>query len=386
MRNTTLRRHALALATIALASSSVPDFAGAQPAPPTPPAPVPGPDDAVKTEARNFFYEGVELTKKREWAEALAAFEKSHQLVPRALTSLNVATSEIALGRYVRARIVLKRALSEHEASGGELAAERLAELNGKLLVVESRLVRLRVKVLPSEVALSIDGRPIVAIDSDKKVFAAGVAPPGPAERVPGESFSLVLDPGNHVFIFSGEGMKDAVSNQSFDGGEEERELVFEMNKLPARMKITSSEADAIVKVGSIDVGAAPVEVSRPAGVYPVVVQKDGFVPYEASISVKAGEETKINAVLVKESFNVAEQWWFWTSIAGALGTAAVVTYFVVRPEPEPPPYDGGSTGWVVQSKASPVDTSPTPASRSTPAPAFRMNVGALHVSATFAF
>ena len=31
-----------------------------------------------------------------------------------------------------------------------------------------------------------------------------------------------------------------------------------------------------------------------------------------------------------------------------AVGTAATITYFAVRPEPDPVPYDGGNTGWVV--------------------------------------
>ena len=93
-------------------------------------------------------------------------------------------------------------------------------------------------------------------------------------------------------------------------------------------------------------------DVLRPAGSYPVVVQKEGFDTYETNVTIRAGEETKINAVLPKTKLNVAKQWWFWTSIAGALGTAGVITYFAARPAPKFPAYQGGTTGWVVGTTA----------------------------------
>jgi hypothetical protein len=41
------------------------------------------------------------------------------------------------------------------------------------------------------------------------------------------------------------------------------------------------------------------------------------------------------------------ERWWFWVTAIGAAGSAAVVTWAVARPEPEPPPYESGNTGWL---------------------------------------
>lgn len=324
-------------------------FAAAPPALAQQPSPPP-PSDATKDEARALFTEGVEHVKKFQWAEALSAFERSHEKVPNAITSLNIGVSERALGRYVRARRSLERALAEHDAAGGKVLSESsVGDVKAYLAEIEGVIVRAKVKVLPADASITVDGRPLIALDADKKLYAAGVAPPGPGAKVPAESFDLVLDPGAHVFVLSGKGFSDQVVNRTLAGSKEPAELTFELAKLPAQIKISSSVEGAIVKVGTVDVGPAPVDVLRPAGVYPVIVQKEGFVPYETSLSVKAGEEAKINAVLVEESFNVAEQWWFWTSIVAGLGTAAVVTYFVVRPEPDPPPYNGGTTGWVVQ-------------------------------------
>ncbi len=304
-----------------------------------------------KEKARALFGEGFENVKKFQWAEALAAFERSHSIVPNAVTSLNIGVCERALGRYVRARRSLERALDEN-AADGSLSPTSRGDAEGYLKEIDGVVVKARLTVKPSDAAITVDGRPLASARvGDKDIFAAGVAAPGPGAKVPAERFEVLLDPGNHVFVISRKGFSDAVVNRTFVPGKES-DLVLELEKLPATLKVSSSVTGAIVRVANTDVGPVPVDVLRPAGQYPVLVTKEGYVPYETSISVKPGEETKINAVLAEESMNVAEQWWFWTSIGAGLTAAALVTYFVVRPEPEPPPYEGGSTGWVVQPNA----------------------------------
>ena len=114
-------------------------------------------------------------------------------------------------------------------------------------------------------------------------------------------------------------------------------------------MRITSSERGAIVHVDRADVGPTPAVVLRPPGSYKVVVDKDGFLPYEAAVTVKAGEEVKLDAAMVVDEPSILERWWFWTGAAVIVAGGVVLTYALTRPEPEPPPFDGGSTGWVVQ-------------------------------------
>ncbi len=309
-------------------------------------------DDTKRTEARRLFGEGVEHVKKFQWAEALGAFERSHALVPNANTSLNVGVCERALGRYVRARQSLRRALDENDAGGSVLSPTSLADAKAYLEQIDGLVVRARLTVKPADAALSIDGRPLAKVAAgERTIFAAGIAPAGPGSRVPAETFEVVLDPGNHVFVLARPGFSDAVVNRTLAPGSSS-DLVLELEKLPATLKVSSSIDGAIVQVAEVDVGPVPVDVLRPAGRYPVIVRKEGYVPYETSLTVRPGEEAKIDAILAPESLNVAEQWWFWTSIVGGLGTAAVVTYFAVRPEPDPPPYDGGSSGWVVQPSA----------------------------------
>lgn len=330
------------LLTLALVGT-VPLVAFAQDSPP------PKEVDADKEKARALFGEGVDNVKKFQWAEALSAFERSHAIVQNAITSLNIGLCERALGRYVRARRSLERTLQEDGASGGVLSPTSRGDAEAYLKEIDSVVVKATLTVKPADAVITVDGRPLIpAREGQAGLFAAGVAPPGPGSKVPATRFEVLLDPGNHVFVLSRKGFSDAVVNRTFTPGQP-ADAVFELEKLPATLKVSSSVEGAIVCVASMDVGPAPVDVLRPAGQYPVVVTKDGFVPYETSITVRPGEEAKVNAVLVEESLNVAEQWWFWTSIGAGLTTAALVTYFAVRPEPDPPPYSGGSSGWVVQ-------------------------------------
>lgn len=327
------------LAAILLLTTLAPHHAAADDAP-KPPA-----DATQIEEARRLFGVGVEAVKRFQWAEALVAFEKSHALVPNATTSLNIGVSERALGHYVRAKRALGRALDENQSAGGSVLAESsVADAQGYLKEIDALLAHAKVTVKPEGATIVVDGRPIA---SDGSGFAAGIEAPGAGAAAPKGPFDLVLDPGNHVFVLTRKGFSDAVVNRTFAPGAT-LDLALELDKLPATIKVSAEIEGAIVRVGRTDVGPAPVDVLRPAGTYPVTVSKEGFVTYETTLTVKAGEEAKIAAALPKKKLAVEEEWWFWVSIAGAVGTAATITYFAVRPEPDPVPYDGGNTGWVV--------------------------------------
>lgn len=301
-------------------------------------------DAATKDAARRVFGSGVEAVQKFQWAEALASFEESYALVPNAITSLNIGVSERALGRYVRASRSLERALAENEAAGGAVLSDTsMADAKSYLEEMKRLLVRANVTVRPEGATLIVDGRPLTKL-GDRYITGVetGAGSPAPAGK-----FEILLDPGNHVLVLSRKGFSDAVINRTFLAGAS-ADLLLELDKLPASIKVTAETAGATVRVGTSDVGPVPVDVLRPAGTYSIVVSKDGFVPYETTLTVKPGEEAKIDAILPKKKLNVAEEWWFWASLAGAVGTAATITYFVARPEPEPVPFDGGNTGWVV--------------------------------------
>jgi len=294
----------------------------------------------------------VELVKKLQWSDGLAAFEGSYKIAPTAFTLFNIGTCERALGRYVRARDTLSRTLVENEARGSRLPEATVTEAKGYIAEMDQVIATISLSVEPAGAAIAIDGRPLAPLPgtgaNGVPRVAAGVAPPGPGVAAPGPAFEVVLDPGAHVITLTRRGFADAVVNKSIGPGTS-TVLQLKLDQLPATMKVTSSEDGAIVKVNESDVGPTPVEVLRPPGSYRIVVGKEGFIPYEAEVTVKAGEEVKLDAAMVIDEPSIVEEWWFWTGAAAVIAGGVVLTYALTRPEPEPPPYQGGTTGWIVQ-------------------------------------
>jgi hypothetical protein len=322
----------------------------APPAAPAAPA-TPGPSDEQKAAAIAKYSEGVELVRKLQWSEGLAAFEASYKIAPTPAALFNIGTCERALGRYVRSRDTLTRALAEDQARGGKLPEATVTEARGYIAEMDRVIAKISLVISPVGAAIAIDGRPLAPLPgtgpNGVPRVAAGVAPPGPGAAAPAPAFEVVLDPGAHVITLSRRGFADAVVNKSIGPGTSTT-LELKLDQLPATMKVTSSEAGAIVKVNDSDVGPTPVEVLRPPGSYKVIVGKDGFIPYEAEVTIKAGEELKLDAAMVVDEPSVLERWWFWTGAAAVVAGGVVLTYALTRPEPTTPGYDGGSTGWVV--------------------------------------
>jgi hypothetical protein len=302
-----------------------------------------------KAEARTLYLKGVDLVQQAHWAEALAAFESSAKLFPHATTTFNIGACERALGRYARARGTLSRALEESAASGGQMPEGLISDAKAFIGEIDGLLAHVTVTLEPADAAITVDGRPLQALSAGggRPSLVAGTLPPGPGAAPPSPSFELTLDPGAHVITISRKGYTDVVVNRTFAPGSKGA-LRLLLEKLPATLRITSTETGAIVRVDDADVGPTPVDVLRPAGSYRVVVGKAGFVDYQAQVAVKPGEEVKLRATLVAEQTSIAEKWWFWTGAAAVLAGGIALTVVLTRPEPEPPPFDGGNTGWVV--------------------------------------
>jgi len=139
------------------------------------------------------------------------------------------------------------------------------------------------------------------------------------------------------------------VVNQTFTPGSR-RPLRIQLDRLPARLHIDASVPEALVTFDGRDLGPTPLDIARPAGTYPFLVEKEGYEPYRSSVDVGPGQRLTIEAPLQPATTSVFETWWFWTAAAATIAGGVTVTYFATRPEPEPPPYDGGTTGWVIQS------------------------------------
>ena len=303
-------------------------------------------------QARVLYLEGLKHVRDAQWGEALVAFQRSRTLRPHALTTYNIGACERALGHYTRARQELTRALAENSAS--TLPADIVADASVFLDELDRLLVHLMLVVEPVGTAVTFDGRPlerVVGADGSASLVA-GVLPPGRGQALAARQVHVVADPGAHVITLSRQGYGDIVVNKSYRPGQNAVERLT-LAELPATIRVSSNEPLATVSVNGKDVGVAPVDVLRPAGLYRVDVTKSGFVHYSADVRVMAGEESALRTTLVKERPSVLGKWWFWTAAAAVVGGVATVTFLATRDDRPGvrPPRDGGTLGWVAQLK-----------------------------------
>lgn len=301
-------------------------------------------------EARAAFVKGTDLAKRSQWAEALASFTKSAELRPHAVTTYNLAICHRAMGNYTLARETFERALTDSNATQPpQMPAPLVAEAKTYTTEIDGLLVTANVRLSPANAAIAVDGRPL-AVRSDG-LLVAGVRPPGQGEPPPAGDFRLSLNPGTHVFTVSRSGFADAVVNKTMTPGSTVA-LKLELDKLPATIHVASSQEGAVVAVNGLDIGIAPLDVSRPAGTYRVIVRKSGFKTYDQQLAVQPGQEIELRAPLAKEESSLTSRWWFWTA-AGVLVTGvAVGTYALTRTETtNQQPIDGGGLGWAAKIK-----------------------------------
>lgn len=303
--------------------------------------------DANVAEARKQFVEGNDLAKAAQWAQALAAFERSAALRPHPLTTFNMAVCERALGRLTRARALFSQTVSAAQQAPSEFPASRLEESMGYLTTIEAELVRLEVHLDPADASVAVDGRALVVERSgSSSVATAGLGAPGVIEQAPAATFGLVVDPGTHFIRVVAKGYADVTLTKTYAPGTKTT-LDLELARLPANVRITSNVPDPIVTVDGADVGFAPVAVSRPAGTYRFVVRKPGFDTFDTKLVVLPGQDVDLPAKMAEEKIPVTKRWWFWTGIVATLAGGAAITYALTRQDPAPPPYAGGTTGWV---------------------------------------
>jgi hypothetical protein len=295
------------------------------------------------TEARQKFVEGAALVKNAQWAEAMSAFEQSARLHPHAVTTFNIAACERAMGRYTRARALFRHALEEDAAGTGKLPQSLSDDAKALVSEIDSILAHVEVTVEPADASVAVDGRPLA--EAQPGTLVAGMLPPGPGRPAPSAKFTLVIDPGSHVFTISRKGFSDVVVNRSFSPGLKVA-LALQLDRLPATLHVSANREGAAVSVDGKDVGTAPVDVERPAGTYQVSVQKSGFADYHGKLTVRAGEAANLSATLEPKKTPIYKKWWFWTAAVVVVAAVGVGTYFGTR---EPPQLDGGGLQWTVK-------------------------------------
>jgi hypothetical protein len=286
----------------------------------------------------------VEHARNEQWGDALVAFEEAEAARDAPLVQYNITYCLRALGRYVAAN---RRATKVLRAPEG-LAPGQVDDLQAYTAEFERLLVRVDVTLEPATALLSVDGRPLLREAPGKPVFLGSLAAPGKPTSPGAERFTVVLDPGVHLFRAARPGHQDAVVRRSYRPGQRAK-LDLRLDVLPATIAVKSEPAQGIVRLDGREVGLAPIEFERPAGSYQLEVALDDYETYSAKMDLAPGQRADLTATLVPYESPIYARWWFWTSAAAVVTGGILLTYFLTRPEPEPPPYDGGSTGWVIE-------------------------------------
>jgi hypothetical protein len=304
-------------------------------------------ENPTTVQARELFAKGAALSRRMQWAEALDAFEQVARIRSHPVVTFNIAVCERALGRYTRARHTLAEfSLAATGPNGApDVPAAIVEDARNYAREIDGLLVHLHVTLRPRDARVAIDGRPLAV--GAPGVLVAGLAAPGAGEPAAQDDFELIVDPGAHIIRASRDGHGDIVLNPSYPPGVHAA-LDMQLETLPAEIRVESTVPGAIVLLDGRDIGVAPVVVNRPAGVYRVEVQKKDHVTYATSVTVDAGEHANLTARLTPETRPLTSRWWFWSGAAAVVVGGIVATYVLTRPTPQPPAYQGGSSGWVV--------------------------------------
>jgi hypothetical protein len=305
--------------------------------------------DDPATAAKAHFERGAALVKQAQWAEALEMFKQADEIKSHAITTYNIGVCQRAMGQYVRARQTFARALAQNEEAHGAQLPDAIRDDTRSLITeIDGLLATITMTVDPPTAAVTFDGRPLqLESTNGVPVLVAGVRPAGSGDKPPAPTFVVRSDPGGHVIAITRGGYSDAVYNRVLAPGSKSA-LSIKLDSLPATLRIASDPAGAAVMVAGVDVGITPVDVVRPAGTYPVVVRKAGYVAYEGQLTARAGESAAVRWRLPQEKLSVTSRWWFWTGVVIVVGGAIAGTALGVlaaQPKTRPPLY-GGGLGW----------------------------------------
>ncbi|WP_437671628.1 PEGA domain-containing protein [Sorangium sp. So ce131] len=198
-----------------------------------------GPEEKIRSEARELVYQGDELFAQKKYAEALRAYQRAETLIRVPTTSIEVVKTLAAIGRLSEARDLAAAIGSSHAAPDEPWpftqARRRADALRDELA---NRIPRLRVNITPTAAGarLRVDGQ----------------------EMKPSAEGSLI-DPGNHWIEVQADGYVSA------------RQRVY----VPER------------EVTTVDVALAPEPPGPGSGTRPWVV--GGFITSGAGLALGLG-------------------------------------------------------------------------------------------------
>jgi hypothetical protein len=204
-------------------------------------------EDLNLQRAREAFRLASTLARQGQWQDALAAYERSAELRPHAVTTYNIGYVERALGHLTRSRKFLTLALEQGTSTGSEPLPEGLRSIARSYLTeLERKIIRASITLADAKTAVSVDGRPLEVLSgAESPLFAAGTAPPGRPATPPSAVFDLLIDPGRHVVLLFLPGKGQTLVEQSFEPGSTPS-LHWSIEPQPARSEPALAAPDAL--------------------------------------------------------------------------------------------------------------------------------------------
>jgi hypothetical protein len=258
------------------------------------------------------FQQGVALYQEHNYDAAMAEFQGAYGASGEPIVLYNLGLTFKALFRYGDAVDALERYLSESQARGQALSAERRAEVAKNIAEMKSLLADVTIVVRPAEALVRVDGRPVtMGIEGIVKLGAGTHTVEASATDYASDHRDLTVVAGTPQMV----------------------SLTLVAIPHTGHVVITAAQIGARVSLDGRDQGPAPVEVELPAGGHQMEVTAPGYLTERSELAVAAGQSRTVVVSLDLPTVQAVQtqpfyhRWWFWTGVAVAavaVGTIAL--------------------------------------------------------------
>lgn len=240
--------------------------------------------------ARQHFKKGIDLYDRKQYAEALQAFQDAYREKPSAGIKQNIALSLKGMGKPAEAATAFDEALDEN-GKNGTLKPETKAAIEHELAELTKVVATVSFSAIAAgEDKKAVDNVVITVTDAASDKAPPRSLPPG-AHKHP-----LRLMPGLYIFTARAQGYKDPEPKKLalVSGDPVTASFVFTPGVGGASatmgvLTITPNVADAVVKLDGQTVGTGRWSGSVAAGSHHIEVVARGMKTTTAEVTVTAG-------------------------------------------------------------------------------------------------
>lgn len=228
-----------------------------------------------KANAKTEFDKGVGLFKEERYGEALAAFESSYRLSPKALVLFNIGMCQKALYRFAQALATFDtylkdsgEAVTEQKRKTVETAVADMKKMVGTLIISDA----------PDQSTVEVDG------------LVIGQTP---------QAAPIVLDPGRHTVRVTKDKFDTLETDVNIDA---EARVTLRAALVPAKgTLVVRCDASASVSIDERSVGACPFEGQLAPGTHQVRVSAPLSTPAVETVVLESQQTVTLSLSPVPE-------------------------------------------------------------------------------------